>query len=69
MGFELVYSDGLITILHGNKIIDRFETGVLSLNGITKITSAVERIVERRYVLGNHSRIKRLEKVRHMPIY
>lgn len=59
---------GNITIQYKNKIVDRFDTGILEGIGLRKIMEPIERIVAKRY-LFRRCMIQLLKAVRNMPIY
>ena len=67
-GVKVIYSEGNLTIIRGNKIIDRFDTGSLSVKEILAIGGVIENIVDKWYLHGTLLE-RRLEEVRYLPIY
>ena len=67
-GVNVIYSEGNLTIIRGNKIIDRFDTGSLSVKEILAIGGVINNIVDKWYLHGILLE-RRLEEVRYLPIY
>lgn len=59
---------GNITIQYKNKIVDRFDTGILYGSEICTIMNEIDEIVRKRYVF-RRMMIRRLKSVRDMPVY
>lgn len=67
-GVKVIYSEGNLTIIKGEKIIDRFDTGDLSVDEVLAIGGVIENIVDKWYLHGILLE-RRLEEVRYLPIY
>ena len=67
-GVKVIYSDGYLTIIKRNRIIDRFCTGSLSVKEILTIGGVINNIVDKWYLHGILLE-RRLEEVRYLPIY
>ena len=67
-GVKVIYSFGNLTIIMGKKIIDRFDTGSLSVKEILAIGGVINNIVDKWYLHGILLE-RRLEEVRYLPIY
>lgn len=67
-GVKVIYSEGNLTIIKGRKIIDRFDTGSLSVDEVLAIGGVIKRIVDKWYLHGILLE-RRLEEVRYLPIY
>ena len=67
-GVKVIYSEGNLTIIKGKKIIDRFDTGDLSVDEVLAIGGVIENIVDKWYLHGKILE-RRLEEVRYLPIY
>lgn len=67
-GVKVIYSEGNLTIIKGKKIIDRFDTGSLSVDEVLAIGGVIKNIVDKWYLHGILLE-RRLEEVRYLPIY
>ena len=67
-GVKVIYSWGNLTIIKGKKIIDRFDTGSLSVDEVLAIGGVIKNIVDKWYLHGILLE-RRLEEVRYLPIY
>ena len=67
-GVKVIYSEGNLIIIRGQKIIDRFDTGSLSVKEILAIGGVINNIVDKWYLHGILLE-RRLEEVRYLPIY
>ena len=67
-GVKVIYSDGYLTLIKGKKIIDRFDTGSLSVDEVLAIGGVIKNIVDKWYLHGILLE-RRLEEVRYLPIY
>lgn len=65
---KVIYSEGNLTIIKGKKIIDRFDTGSLSVDEVLAIGGVIKNIVDKWYLHGILLE-RRLEEVRYLPIY
>ena len=66
-GVKVIYSDGNLTIIKGKKIIDRFDTGCLSVDEVLAVGGVIKNIVDKWYLHGILLE-RRLEEVRYLPI-
>lgn len=67
-GVKVIYSEGYLTIIRGKKIIDRFDTGNLSVDEVLAVGDVIKNIVDKWYLHGILLE-RRLEEVRYLPIY
>ena len=67
-GVKVIYSEGNLTIIREKRIIDRFDTGSLSVKEILAIGGVINNIVDKWYLHGILLE-RRLEEVRYLPIY
>lgn len=67
-GVNVIYSEGNLTIIKGKKIIDRFDTGSLSVDEVLAIGGVIKNIVDKWYLHGILLE-RRLEEVRYQPIF
>ena len=67
-GVKVTYSDGHLTIIKRNRIIDRFDTGSLSVDEVLAIGGVINNIVDKWYLHGILLE-RRLKEVRYLPIY
>lgn len=65
---KVLYSEGYLTIIKGKKIIDRFDTGSLSVDELLAVGDVIKNIVDKWYLHGILLE-RRLEEVRYLPIY
>ena len=65
---KVLYSEGYLTIIKGKKIIDRFDTGSLSVDEVRSGGGEKKSIVDKWYLHGILLE-RRLEEVRYLPIY
>ena len=67
-GVKVIYSECNLTIIKGKKIIDRFDTGSISVDEVLAIGGVIKNIVDKWYLHGILLE-RRLEEVRYLPIY